>query len=1162
MVRPFKVPLKRTNPSPPSPSRDDADEFFSNDDDVDDVDDDDGSHADARAVAMRVVRSDVAHLTRMSLSANTPPGTPPSTRCRKDTELDVVGDDAMRMMDVDATRARETLEDANVADDALSAHVRAMDDELTRAEHAKRVSDSDALHALASALRDGVSGMCDASMWSTTSRATSDASSIADARRLSIRMWNFAIEKTALATHAASGKMMDPSMTKPLLRVRALSCELMDRALGYPDRMSGRASAADVVSAMLNHTTVATLLYEDERFKDAEEEFLMMESYGNYIVNERYELDDEALLRVFEAMTTRAKNAFRMGNVDNARDFFQAANQYFQSRKSSTDDVGASAVSENDTICAMSLANAKINLAETLRAPPKTSVEAVQLDYEDRVKYLIGELENSYTELHRIVANSWSTSTQVDNAALFTLDESLMRKDAAVARSDGLYIRALHYLAQLFISSGRYADALLALEKLKTIKNFVKTCKASDSVVANDAEALTGGFLVDNMLVEAFSGVGETTKASEVLESMLNDETINIDVLRSCCVELASSDYGASVVVENISSLVAKLRSHPAETRREMVTDIFDGLLHTITTSNDDTAIEITNAFERVLSDGNIIRDIGFSSDGKSRAYSIIWNAAVEMYVQGKYVLARRLFGTAIPLCSQSTLSSGVTSLVAIIRLQIMCDLENGDVQRAREAFDGLLSQHPRGKDLDVSTQLLQIKIQIALKDVSGLEESIIRFAHSGESDALLYVAAELNRTDHHAIAATAFRKLYAMFIDESCSAEMREQESFIFCSYLNHLQASKSSEEGAVKFDKCTMTSIVEMFQAFAARVNKQSSLLIDEDQAKFLADYSWNIGLDAYAIGYAEGAYQFMFVCALIVKKLLKAATSMDDARRGDYTYRQASALLLAIASLTSGEHANTNDLQDLSQKSREAAIKARDANNITRSKRAMAQLRGILDDACDARMDELKNIAHVLEYEIACAEKNVALQGKIVDSLVPKEDDIDGSSVTTLLLIADRGCQLRSADLKTVSRAYEAIIDAYKRQAAPDIRSMSRVMRKRIEIASRIYRSNDAPILALYAEAEEVCMSHRDYPSIEAQWLMSTCFNRAVRHERSMRPAQALAWLERTNSLICALDGIISHTHVQTLVVANIAILSAELETAAATLENNQSGGVANA
>ena len=54
MVRPFKVPLKRTNPSPPSPSRDDADEFFSNDDDVDDVDDDDGSHADARAVAMRV----------------------------------------------------------------------------------------------------------------------------------------------------------------------------------------------------------------------------------------------------------------------------------------------------------------------------------------------------------------------------------------------------------------------------------------------------------------------------------------------------------------------------------------------------------------------------------------------------------------------------------------------------------------------------------------------------------------------------------------------------------------------------------------------------------------------------------------------------------------------------------------------------------------------------------------------------------------------------------------------------------------------------------------------------------------------------------------------------------------------------------------------------
>ena len=1160
MVRPFKIPLKRKNPSPLSPSRDSPDAFFSNDDD----DGDDNDDEDASAVATRVVRArtalgdvppDFAELVNMSLSTSAP-GANVNARCASESDRDVVEATHMSPRALDDAHARVD-EDAAVMDSCR--HVRAMDAELTRAEHAKRVSDGDALRALVRALSDGVSGMVDSTM--SRRRATiSDATSIAEARRLSIRMWNFAIEKTALATHAASGKITVASLVAPLLSLRALSCELMDRALGYPDTMRGRASVADVVTAMLNHTTVATLLYDDERFKDAEEQFLMMESYGNYIVNERYELDDEALLRVFEAMTTRAKNAFRMGNVDNARDFFQAAAQYFQSRNTQhVDGRSADQVPENDAICAMTLANAKINLAETLASPPKTSVEAVRLDHEDRIKYLIDELESSYAELYKFVPNSWSTSTQVDNAALFTLDESLMRKDAAVLRSDGLYIRALHYLAQLYISSGRYADALLSLEKMKVIKSFLKTCKKSDSVVASDAEALTGGVLMDNMFVEAFSGVGETSKASEVLESMLSDEMIKADVLRSCCVKLAASDHGAIVIVANISALTAKLRSHPTETRRDILTDVFDGLLHTITTTNDEIAEEITHAFERVLSDGNLIRDIGFSGDGKSRAYSIIWNAAVEMYMQGKYALARRLFGMAIPLCSQHTTQSSVTSLVAIIRLQIMCDLEVGDLPRARESFRGLLSQYPKGKDVDVATQLLQIKIQIASKDFSGLEDSITSFAQSGESDALLYVAGELNRGDQHTVAATAFRKLYAMFLDDSCSIEMHEQESFIFCSYLNHLQASKANEKGVVKFDKSTMTSVVEMFQAFAARINKQSSLLNDEDQAKFLADYSWNIGLDAYSIGYAEGAYQFMFVCALIVKKLLKAATVMEAERRDDYTFRQASALLLAIASLTSGEHASA--LQGLSQNDREDARKARDAQNITRSKQAMAQLRGILDAAVDGRMEELKNIALVLEYEIACAEKNVALQRKLIDGLVPK--DTNGSSVTTLLLIADRGCQLRSADVKTVARAYEELISAYKKQAVPNFRYMSRVMRKRIEVCSRIHRSDDAPLLALYAEAEKLYMEYGNYSAVEAQWLVATSFNRAVRHERSMRPAQALSWLEQTNSLLCALDGVLPNTSdFRTLVLDNIAMLSAELDTAVAMGENTQADGISTA
>ena len=1131
MVRPFKIPLKRKQSSP-THSLDDPVTFLSNDEASGDSDAaprsrSDGA-SDARAIASGVYRSracgDFARLVEMSLSDDD------RTRARADAIGEVVEATPVAMSHPPRGG------DASSDDEENDAHTcaKAIHEMMTKAEHARRVSDALDAGALALSVREGISEMMEAS--ARASIAMND-----DARALGIRIWNYVIEKTALETNAGSGKMSDESFVKPLLDLRACSCELMDYALGYPGAMKGRAEASDVVAAMLNHAKVATLLCDDERFKDAEEQFMIMESYGNHVVNEEYELDDDALLRVFEAMTTRAKCAFRMGSVGNARDFFDSAKHYFSSQKRQANGE----LSDSDAVGAMALVNAKINLAETFVVPLKTSAENVRIDFDERIKYLIGELEESYGSLFKFVPNSWSSPAQKDDAVLLTLDESLMRKDVPALRSDGLYIRILHHLAQLFIYAGRYADALSALEKLKVIKRYIKKCKSSDHLFMTDADALTGTFLMDNMLVEALSGVGETSKASDVLESMLSDEHVKTDVLQPCCVKLAGSEYGASVVVEKIAPLVAKLRSHPAEVRREMVTEIFDGLLHTITTANDMIAENVTRAFERVLSDGKLMRDIGFSHDGKSQAYAIIWNAAVEMYLSGKYTLARHLFGMTVPLASQRKSKSGTSQLVAIIRLQTMCDLENGNLERARESLRGLLSQHPADKELDASTRLLQIKIQLASQDFCGLEESIILFARSGEADALLYVAGELDRCEHHATAAIAFHKLYTMFLDGSCSNNMRDQESFIFCSYLNHLQASKSAHDGSSGFDKETTTRVAEMFQSFAARVTKQSSLLNDEHQAKYLADYSWNIGLEAYSASNTESAYVFMFVCALIVKSLLKLSTSMVDDSRTEYSFRQAAALLLAIASLTSGESSDTSAVEDLTPKSREEARKAREARNITRSKQAMAQLRGILDGGIDERFKELRNIARVLEYEIACAEKNVALQIKIVGDLVPK--DADHSSVTTLLLIADRGVVLRNADLVTVSHAYEEVMRSLKKHAAQDIKAIARVMRKRIQLSSRMHKSKDDAVHVLYTEAEELCQAYHDtYSPVEAQWLVSTCFNRAVRHERSMRNAQALEWLKQTKSLLIALDSVLPDTmSFKSTVDENIAVLSATAE-----------------
>ena len=138
--------------------------------------------------------------------------------------------------------------------------------------------------------------------------------------------------------------------------------------------------------------------------------------------------------------------------------------------------------------------------------------------------------------------------------------------------------------------------------------------------------------------------------------------------------------------------------------------------------------------------------------------------------------------------------------------------------------------------------------------------------------------------------------------------------------------------------------------------------------------------------------------------------------------------------------------------------------------------------------------------------------------------QELDENQGVLNVLLMVADRGALMRTSDLITVSHAYEKVATFLRRMSLDNGPIIGRVMRKRIQLSSRINKSSDDVIHSLYDEATELLEVYTSYPPVEAQWLLSTCFNRAVRHERSMRTKQAIEWLNQTQKLMNSLQDIL--------------------------------------
>ena len=535
---------------------------------------------------------------------------------------------------------------------------------------------------------------------------------------------------------------------------------------------------------------------------------------------------------------------------------------------------------------------------------------------------------------------------------------------------------------------------------------------------------------------------------------------------------------------------------------------------------------------ESFLTNSDLFREVGFTRNGKSRAYAIIWNTASEMYMQNKYALARSLFGMTLPLSSQRKVKDASNASVLVIRLQIMCDLEDGNIERAKESLQSLLSHKnsTKQKALDVPTTLLNIKLQLISADMTALAESVEFLAKSSACEALLYVAGELTDTKHHAAAADAFHKLLDMVFSGNSTDQTMKYSGFIFCSYLRHLKASVDG-----KFESKALADTAELFREFNKRVK-----LVDAPQAQYLADFAWNIALDAFNQYESEAAHNLMLCTAYIISKLSDRPFNLGETELEEYTYRQAVALLLAVASLTTCA-------PNVKTESKETR-KEREKMNISRSKAAMAQLRVILKNKTSEKYVALQQISHVLEYEIACAKRDVTLQNKIINALVQELDENQGV-LNVLLMVADRGALMRTSDLITVSHAYEKVATFLRRMSLDNGPIIGRVMRKRIQLSSRINKSSDDVIHSLYDEATELLEVYTSYPPVEAQWLLSTCFNRAVRHERSMRTKQAIEWLNQTQKLMNSLQDILPQAieTYSTIVSDNLAMLTIELDAA---------------
>ena len=152
------------------------------------------------------------------------------------------------------------------------------------------------------------------------------------------------------------------------------------------------------------------------------------------------------------------------------------------------------------------------------------------------------------------------------------------------------------------------------------------------------------------MFVEAFAGIGDVAKAGEALDNMFDNSKGDISTIHTCCMSLARNECGAKIVASNLPKLVKRMSAFSKSKTEELITNIIENLLDRVMDVDESCAAEILADIESFLTNSDLFREVGFTRNGKSRAYAIIWNTASEMYMQNKYALARSLFGMTLPL--------------------------------------------------------------------------------------------------------------------------------------------------------------------------------------------------------------------------------------------------------------------------------------------------------------------------------------------------------------------------------------------------------------------------------------------------------------------------------------------------------------------------------
>ena len=483
--------------------------------------------------------------------------------------------------EVEATPRRELEVIQNVFEDVLE-----------RAERMKRTSSADDLSTTVNDLR-----RLSERLRETSASRKSEGRELA--RQMAQRSWNFSIEKTALETKADTGVIND-SYFSHLLDLRYVSCELLDHALGLADGFEsgdGMVSPVNLPSGIINHTTLAIMLHQAGEYKQAEEQFLIGESYANSFLNQNGELDGEVMLLIFESQVTRAKNCFHLGNTVGARDFFHDAKFYLNTEK----------MHEQSLMCAITLTNAKINLVENFTTPELFRSMDAHMAFTRNIDFLIHELSSSYGDLFVHSPNSWSTSSRRDESLDTTLDKDVT-EPITLAKTDGLYIRILHNTAMLLNLAKKFEDALVVLRKIKVIKGYIKSSKQSDNVLARDLFALTDSFFVDSLFVEAFAGIGDVAKAGEALDNMFDNSKGDISTIHTCCMSLARNECGAKIVASNLPKLVKRMSAFSKSKTEELITNIIENLLDRVMDVEESCAAEILTDIESFLTNSDLFR--------------------------------------------------------------------------------------------------------------------------------------------------------------------------------------------------------------------------------------------------------------------------------------------------------------------------------------------------------------------------------------------------------------------------------------------------------------------------------------------------------------------------------------------------------------------------